>query len=103
MNKGLPIVVLLFVSAVLSSSLLVSVAYATDDSWVSLEPLPTTRRDLGVATVNGKIYVIGGKNDDGYLSINEEYDPATNTWTTKTPMPTARYGLGVVVINDILY
>jgi N-acetylneuraminic acid mutarotase len=76
---------------------------AVEDSWTKLEPLPTIRRDLGVATVNGKIYAIGGRSNGARLSINEEYDPATNTWTTKTPMPTQRSDFAIAVVNDKIY
>ncbi|PVX26216.1 MAG: hypothetical protein CW691_02085 [Candidatus Bathyarchaeum sp.] len=95
-------VLLLFLSVVLPA-FSTPLVWAADDSWVTLEPLPTTRRDLRVATMNGKIYVIGGRNDDGYLSTNEEYDPATNTWTTKTPMLTPRSDFGIAVVNDKIY
>lgn len=76
---------------------------AAEDSWTTMEPMPTIRRDLGVAVVNEKIYAIGGRNDNGYLSTNEEYDPATNTWTTKTPMPTPRSDFGIAVVNNKIY
>ena len=75
----------------------------SEDSWVSLEPLPTIRRDHGVAVVNGKIYAIGGRNDNGQLSTNEEYDPVTDTWTTKTPMPTPRSDFGIAVVENKIY
>jgi N-acetylneuraminic acid mutarotase len=78
-------------------------AEMTEDSWITLEPVPTIRRDLGVAVVNGKIYAIGGRNDNGRLSTNEEYDPATNTWTTKTPMPTPRSDFGIAVFQNKIY
>ena len=75
----------------------------SEDSWVSLEPLPTIRRDLGVAVVNGKIYAIGGRTDGARLSTNEEYDPVTGTWTTKTPMPTPRSDFGIAVVENKIY
>jgi hypothetical protein len=59
-----------------------SAAYSsetTPDSWVTKVPMPTTRDNLGVAAVNGKIYAIGGAGATGFSSTNEEYDPATNT------------------------
>jgi hypothetical protein len=43
--------------------------------------MPTARSGLGIAVVDGKIYVIV----DG---INYKYDQSTNLWTTKTPLPT---------------
>ena len=81
----------------------IAVVRAVEDSWTTLEPLPTIRRDLGVAVVNGKIYAIGGRNDGNYLSTNEEYDPETNTWSSGRQMPTARHSLGVAVMDDELY
>jgi len=76
---------------------------AVENSWATLKPLPTIRSRLGVAAVNGKIYAIGGINDGGYLSTNEEYDQATNTWTTKAPMPTPRSDFGIAVFQNKIY
>jgi N-acetylneuraminic acid mutarotase len=60
----------------------VSAASYSADTWTATAPLPTGRTYLGVATVDGKIYAIGGDSTDA----NEMYDPANNTWTTKKPM-----------------
>jgi hypothetical protein len=76
---------------------------ATEDSWTTLEPMPTARSGFGVAVVEGKIYAIGGSNGTHRLDVNEIYDPATDTWTTKKPMPTARYGLATAVFNNKIY
>lgn len=88
---------------IFSNILLVPIVAATEDSWVTLKPMPTARRDLGVAVVNGKIYAIGGRNDNGRLSTNEEYNPATNMWVTKTPMPTPRSDFGIAVVQNKIY
>ena len=85
------------------STFLVPHAEATENTWTTLEPIPTIRRNLGVAVVNGKIYAIGGTGEGGYLNTNEEYDPATNTWTTKTPMPTPRSDFGIAVFQNKIY
>jgi N-acetylneuraminic acid mutarotase len=62
--------------------------------WVSEAPIPTARNHLGVASLNGKLYAIGGAaNQDAAetaLSTNEVYDPSTNTWSEAAPMPTTR-------------
>jgi N-acetylneuraminic acid mutarotase len=65
--------------------------------------MPTARSGLGVVTVNGKIYAIGGENGDVTLRTNEEYDPATNTWTTKASMPTARSRFAIAVYQGKIY
>ena len=80
---------------------------AVDNSWTTKASMPTARAQLGVAVVNGKIYAIGGGNNTvagpTVLSVNEEYDPATNTWTTKEPMPTARHSFGIAVYENKIY
>jgi len=83
----------------------IKTVYATEDSWVTLEPIPTARMNFGVAVVDGKIYAIGGHKgySGSYLASNEMYDPATNTWTTKASMPTPRSGFGVAVVDNKIY
>jgi N-acetylneuraminic acid mutarotase len=76
---------------------------ATEDSWKTMAEMPTARSGLGVVTVNGKIYTIGGENGDATLRTNEEYDPATNTWTTKASMPTARSRFAITVYQNKIY
>lgn len=74
-------------------------------SWASEASMPTARQWLAVASVNGKIYAIGGMPTGVLtpLATSEEYDPATNTWTSKAPMLTARYGLGAAVLYGRVY
>ena len=75
-------------------------ASTVEDSWTSLEPMPTSRSGLGVAVVNGKIYAIGG---DGGSNSTEEYNPATGTWTVKKQMPTGRSRFGISVYQNKIY
>jgi N-acetylneuraminic acid mutarotase len=73
-------------------------------SWSTLAPMPTARGEFGVAVVDGKIFAIGGLNGDGLpLTVNEEYNPQTDTWTTMTPMPTPRSGFATAVYNGKIY
>ncbi|UCC58441.1 MAG: hypothetical protein JSW14_00495 [Candidatus Bathyarchaeum sp.] len=72
------------------------IASATEDSWTTMEPMPTARAWLGVAVVDGKIFAI-------YSGINYDYDPSTNSWTTKTPMPTPRSSFGIAVVENKIY
>jgi N-acetylneuraminic acid mutarotase len=86
-----------------------SASGVAENTWTQKAPMPTARGGLGVATVNGKIYAIGGSIQNVYNSpsssweivgTNEEYDPATNTWTTKKPMPTPRLYFATAVYQD---
>jgi N-acetylneuraminic acid mutarotase len=89
---------LLFVFPAFSTPL----AKAAEDSWETMEPMPTERSSVGVAVVDGKIYAIGGYNGTA-LNTNEMYNPSTDTWTTKTPMPTARYDVGIAVVDGKIF
>ena len=70
------------------------------------------RSSLGAAVVNGKIYAIGGimltyqdssRTEFKEVSINEEYDPATNTWTLKKPMPEPLSNFATAVYKGKIY
>jgi N-acetylneuraminic acid mutarotase len=77
---------------------------ASGDSWVLKAPMHEARSDLGVATVNGKIYAIGGVDSNGHdTRVNEEYDPATDSWTSKTPIPSSRIDFATAVLQDKIY
>jgi N-acetylneuraminic acid mutarotase len=67
--------------------------------------MPTPRGEVTAATVNGKIYVIGGQSYSANFKFRtvEEYDPVTDTWTTKADMPTARCSLAAVELNGKIY
>lgn len=61
------------------------------------------RLQFGVAVLDGKLHVVGGR--DGFKTLNtvECYDPTTNVWTQLPPMSTHRHGLGnaEVEVRDI--
>jgi N-acetylneuraminic acid mutarotase len=103
MNRIKSTVVVLVILSLILTAFSLPLVWGIEDSWARERPIPTIRSRLGVVAVNGKIYVIGGINDSGYLSINEEYDPITKTWTTKTSMPTPRSDFGIAVVNNKIY
>jgi len=76
---------------------------AAEDSWTTMEPMPTARSSFGVAVVNGKIYAIGGTNGPEYFDVNEVYDPLTDTWETKKPVPRIVYAFGIAVCNNRIH
>jgi N-acetylneuraminic acid mutarotase len=101
-NKRVALVLVL-VALIASFSVGVPRARADGDFWVSRASMPVASRSFGAAVVDGKVYVIGGKNAGNYLHVNEEYDPATDTWTTRASMPTPRYYLAVAVYQNKIY
>jgi len=52
--------------------------------WIPLlSDIPHSRRFASATAMNGKIYVVGGKNEDEkYLHEMDIYDIQTNTWST---------------------
>lgn len=70
---------LIIATIVLSASNFPAIkAQNEQSSWTTLTPMPTARGGLGVAVVNGKIYVIGGLNGNEPVNNNEQYDPVLN-------------------------
>ena len=81
-----------------------SIAVAQIDTWTRKTDMPRPRNWLSTATVNGKIYAIGGHTGERVIvSTVEEYDPATDTWTRKTDMPTPREGAATIAVNGKIY
>lgn len=70
--------------------------------WSAKAGMTTARAQLGAAVAGGKIYAMGGFNGT-FLSVNEEYTPASNTWATKTAMPAPRRGFGCTEVNGRIY
>jgi N-acetylneuraminic acid mutarotase len=69
------------------------------NKWQSRTPMSVARNHAFGASVNGKIYVIGGRTGHGFIlsatntDVVEEYNPVSNTWSApKERMPTARSG-----------
>ena len=80
------------------------------DTWETKTPIPTLRRGVGANVVNGKIYLIGGivpydpsSTGFSHLSLNEVYDPETDSWSTRAEMPTAVISSRSAVIDSKIY
>lgn len=75
------------------------------NTWRSRSPLLTKRTLAGVAELDGKIYVAGGRDclSSPSLSSFEVFDPVANSWSGLPPMPTPRAGLALVAARGKLY
>jgi N-acetylneuraminic acid mutarotase len=80
------------------------------NTWRARSPMPTPRNHAAAGTVNGKIYVIGGRVGAAFIgvasdiSVVEEYDPATDKWSApRARMPTTRSALGAGTYNGRIY
>lgn len=79
------------------------VSPAFGDNWEQKARMLNPKWTTAVAVVDGKIYTVGGTNDQPGLSTVEAYDPAADKWTVKAPMPTPRLRHAVCVVNGKIY
>ena len=68
---------------------------AAANAWEEVAPMAVSRAAVGVAVLDGRLYAVGGKNEDeedeGVIRNTVEiFDPATNAWGEVSPMATAR-------------
>jgi N-acetylneuraminic acid mutarotase len=80
------------------------------NSWESRSPMPTARNHAAVGAVNNKIYVIGGRVGNGFITrasnvdIVEVYDPVTDQWgPLLAAMPTPRSAVAWGVHGGKIY
>ncbi|WP_165855270.1 kelch repeat-containing protein [Marinobacter sp. JSM 1782161] len=55
--------------------------------WETLAPLPAPVLDAAAASVNGQVYVVGGKNGSGHLNTLRIYNPGSDSWSTGASLP----------------
>jgi len=72
---------------------------------IGLESMPTKRNFLAAATVDSKIFAIGGVDDKGnYLKAVEAYDPYNNRWEKKCDLSGEQYDKPhAVSVNNRLF
>jgi N-acetylneuraminic acid mutarotase len=96
-----------FASATADHEDAVDTLYAYDpksDSWRSLAKLPSPRGSVGVAALDGKLHVVGGRGPDKQtIAAHSVYDPATDRWSEAAPLGRARDHLALVVANGALH
>jgi N-acetylneuraminic acid mutarotase len=80
------------------------------NTWAHGPSLPIALHHAMSATVNGKLYVIGGEYLGAgtglpsiYLDTVFELDPRIGQWVAKALMPTGRSGGGAAVVNGKIY
>ena len=61
------------------------------------------REKAKAVAYNGKVYVIGGQNDEGeVLKCGEVYTPKDDSWSAIEPMSCPRVGFKIAVVEDRL-
>lgn len=72
-------------------------------AWSAVASMSVMRSTAGVAVLNNRLYVCGGRDGSSCHRSVESYDPHTNKWTLRTPMNRRRSGVAVGVLNGFLY
>ncbi len=79
-------------------------AVAADGYWFERADLPTARQEILPATLDGKVFVIGGWIPGGtFTDLVEAYDPSTDTWSTLPPLPYSLHHSALAAVEDTLY
>jgi N-acetylneuraminic acid mutarotase len=92
-------------AVVLTSSLvaLLTASALTQPSWTKGAPFPEPEEELYGASLNGKLYVIGGYGLGNARGFVYEFDPAANSWTKKKAMPRPAHHSALVASGSKIY
>lgn len=74
------------------------------NTWKNMSDMPTGRFHASIASVNDKIYMIGGQgNIVQVLQTVEAYNPLTDTWESKSSMPVSMSRLAAFELDQLIY
>jgi len=77
------------------------------DLWHLTTPLRQPVNHPMAASLNGRLYIIGGQTtasgSSSFVNSVFEYNPTTAIWTRRAPMPTSRSSGVAAVIDDLIY
>ena len=94
-----------YLSACVLSVLAISVALEasgqSQGKWVVRAPMTSSRTEVAVVEVGGKLYVIGGFGQGGDLV--EEYDPDKDSWRRRASLPRALHHVGAAAVAGKIY
>ncbi|XP_013384732.1 kelch-like protein 8 isoform X1 [Lingula anatina] len=74
-----------------------------NNRWLTISEMTTKRRHVGVVSVDGLLYSIGGHDGNEHLNSCEVFDPVTNKWKAIASMATYRRGIAVASLNGPIY
>ena len=77
----------------------------TTNKWSTGADMPTPRLGMGVASIDGLIYGVGGRRGGSMAPTDtvERYNPGNDKWTTRSSMPTRRSWLSASADGSALF
>lgn len=78
-------------------------------TWTNTTSLPVGMAEIGVAELGGKIYAVGGTEQEGNAppdwasTLNMMYDPEQKAWHKQAPLPHPLSHAGVAAMDGKLY
>ncbi|MBN9047969.1 MAG: hypothetical protein J0H78_00825 [Rhizobiales bacterium] len=72
-------------------------------AWLTLAPLPHPATDLTGAVVNGRLFVLGGRDSARPSGAMVMFDAATGQWSARKAMPVPVHHAAVVSYGDRIY
>src|SRR5215467_10396014 len=93
---------------VMTSMLAIALWYLSNpmislDTWAAKAPMPYARSEVGVAALDGRIYVIGGFGPGADQRVVQVYDIASDSWTVAAPLPVGLNHTGAVGLGGKVY
>jgi actin-related protein len=73
------------------------------DEWLLGPELNVARRNCAGASLEGRIYAVGGFDGTGLLNSVEAYDPRMKNWAELAPMSTARSSASAVAYDGKIF
>ncbi|XP_027684747.1 kelch-like protein 8 isoform X2 [Chelonia mydas] len=73
------------------------------NNWFFGPEMNSRRRHVGVISVGGKVYAVGGHDGNEHLGSMEMFDPVANKWMMKASMNTKRRGIALASLGGPIY
>lgn len=106
MKRALPLLIALVVAGCLgvTTQSPAPLDIATPGTWITLPSMPTARQEVAVASLDGRVFVLGGFGPTAEpMTTVEVYDPSTSTWESRAPLPVPTHHAAAAVVGHRLF
>lgn len=72
-------------------------------AWTEIDTISNNISQSSAISINGKVYIIGGRTPNGVLSDVQIYDSLSNSWTTNNILPIPLCAMAACTLNGSIY